>query len=133
MPIFFRRRLKRVLVRTAAVGLLFTICFSVRSAQADTPVHTVIMKSISYDPKTIDIQQGDKVVWNNQSYTNHSATSDMDAAFDTGMVAPKARSREVVFNHVGTFSYHCSLHGKSMSGEITVHAQGQAHSNSEGK
>ena len=81
------------------------------------------MKSMSYAPNQIEIPQGEKVIWKNISYTEHSATSGAGpASFDTGMVFPGKESKPVVFNKPGQYQYHCQLHGKSMSGVITVKA-----------
>src|SRR5439155_2828626 len=39
---------------------------------------TVTMKSLSYDPKKLEVQVGDSVVWTNESRTKHTATSNDD-------------------------------------------------------
>jgi plastocyanin len=77
----------------------------------------VQMKSISFEPKTLEIAAGDTVKWNNISYTDHSATGE---SFDTGLVKSKAYSKPVVFSKAGSFSYNCKVHGKTMSGTIVV-------------
>ncbi len=86
--------------------------------------HTVSIKSLSYDPKLIQIKVGDSVEWKNISLTEHSATTDEHAApaakFDTGLIAPKKTSKKIEFRKVGTFVYHCSVHGQTMSGKIEV-------------
>jgi plastocyanin len=86
--------------------------------------HIVLMKSISYEPKNIEIKAGDSVQWENKSYTDHSATSYKNEKpndkFDTGLVHPKAISKKVEFKRPGTFSYHCQVHGKTMTGNIKV-------------
>jgi plastocyanin len=78
---------------------------------------TIVMKSISYAPKVATIKAGDSVVWKNESYTDHSATG---SSFDTGMIAPNKSSKPVDFSKPGTYDYHCSMHGTSMSGQIVV-------------
>jgi plastocyanin len=86
--------------------------------------HIVTMKSISYDPKNIEIKVGDSIQWKNISYTEHSATSYKDekssAKFDTGLIQPKGISKKIEFKLPGTFSYHCQVHGKTMTGNIKV-------------
>ena len=83
--------------------------------------HIVVMKSISFAPVKIEIKKGDSVEWDNQSYTEHSATTDESPAkFDTGRVKPKARSKKIILTEAGTYSYRCSVHGKTMSGQIVV-------------
>ena len=80
----------------------------------------VKMKSISFEPKNIVLATGDSVKWDNVALTEHSATG---ANFDTGLVPPKGQSKAVTFNTVGTFPYNCKIHGKTMSGTITVGAK----------
>ena len=85
--------------------------------------HTVEMKSISYAPKKIEIKVGDTLEWKNSSLTEHSAIVDSAGStgtFDTGMVQPGKTSKRVDFNKAGTYQYHCSVHGKTMSGTVTV-------------
>ncbi|RZA01518.1 MAG: copper-binding protein [Proteobacteria bacterium] len=84
---------------------------------------TVAMKSISFEPKRLELSVGDEVVWNNISYTEHSATADGEPAWDTGSVAPKKTSKPISFKAPGTFAYHCQVHGKTMSGTILVKAK----------
>jgi plastocyanin len=107
----------------------FSIFFSLSNlvsttALASPSVHTVTMKTMSFEPKSIQIKSGDTVEWVNQSYSEHSATSDKNqtagAAFDTGLIQPKKSSKKIEFSKAGTFTYHCSVHGKSMTAEVSV-------------
>lgn len=86
--------------------------------------HEVVMKSISYDPKVLEIHIGDSVEWTNKSYTEHSATSNEETPkedkFDTEHIKPKSTSKKIVFQHAGKLNYHCTIHGKTMSGQIVV-------------
>jgi plastocyanin len=82
--------------------------------------HVVTMKSISFEPKVLEIPVGDSVAWENRSYTDHSATDDNAGGFDTGLVKPKHASRLISFSVPGEFSYKCRIHGKTMSGVIQV-------------
>jgi plastocyanin len=77
----------------------------------------VKMKSISYDPKVIEIHPGDTIVWSNISYTDHSALGEN---FDSGLVRPKTKSKPVSFAETGSFPYHCKIHGLTMSGIVKV-------------
>jgi plastocyanin len=82
---------------------------------------TVTMKSLSYDPKKLEVRVGDSVVWNNESRTAHTATSDDEGkTFDTGAIEPGKSSKPVKFEKEGDFKYHCKTHGESMSGTIVV-------------
>jgi len=82
---------------------------------------TVTMRSLSYDPKKLEVHVGDSVVWTNESRTTHTAASDDEGkTFDTGEVEPGKSSKPVKFEKEGEFKYHCKVHGKSMSGTIVV-------------
>jgi plastocyanin len=106
-------------------GIIFFFIFVSASAFADQAPLEIQMKSLSYLPKKVEISAGQAIVWKNTSYTKHSATSEDGKTFDTGMVAPGHASREILFNQPGDFIYHCSMHGKTMSGEIVVKALGK--------
>jgi plastocyanin len=82
---------------------------------------TIEIKSLSYDPETVEIRVRDSVVWTNKAFTKHTATSDDEGkTFDTGEIKPTESSNPVKFEKDGEFKYHCKIHGKSMSGTIVV-------------
>ena len=84
---------------------------------------TVAMKSLSYDPKKLEIRVGDSVVWTNKAFAAHTATSDDDGkTFDSGNVDAGKSSSPVKFERAGEFKYHCLIHGKTMSGIVVVKA-----------
>jgi plastocyanin len=77
------------------------------------------MKSLSYDPKSLEVDIGDTVVWTNSSLAKHTATSEDDGkTFTTGEVNPDDKSSPVKFDKAGEFKYHCKIHGRSMSGVV---------------
>jgi plastocyanin len=101
--------------------IVFALLASWTSSFAAASVHEVTMKSISYDPKSIEIKKGDSVEWINKAYTEHSATADGDVEkFDTGLIQQNKTSKKIEFGKAGTYSYHCSVHGKTMKGQIVV-------------
>lgn len=90
---------------------------------AATTPHTITMKSISFDPKRLEVRVGDAVVWRNDAVSTHSATSDDEGkTFDTGEIDSETTSKPVVFARAGEFGYHCKVHGRSMRGTIVVKA-----------
>ena len=92
-------------------------------AQSEAKAMTVTMKSLSYDPKTLEVHVGDSVVWSNEAHAKHTAISDDEGkTFDTGEIEPGKSSKPVRFEREGEFKYHCEIHGKSMSGTIVVAA-----------
>ena len=78
------------------------------------------MKSLSFDPKELDVHVGDSVAWTNDAFSKHTATSDDGNTFDTGEIKAGETSRPVKFGREGKFEYHCKIHGKTMSGTIVV-------------
>jgi plastocyanin len=97
--------------------LLLSSLFSICAFAAPVEIQ---MKSLSYDPKNVDIVVGQSIVWKNVAYTEHSAASNDAKTFDTGMIAPGDHSKEITIKTPGVYSYHCSMHGRTMSGQITV-------------
>jgi plastocyanin len=88
---------------------------------------TVTVKSLSFDPKRLEVHVGDAVVWTNQARTKHTAISDDDGkTFDTDEIAPGQSSKPVKFEREGEFRYHCKVHGKTMSGTVVVKAKAKA-------
>ncbi len=84
---------------------------------------TVTMKSLSFDPKKLEVHVGDSVVWTNKARTTHTATSDDEGkTFETDEIEPGKSSKPVKFKKEGEFKYHCKVHGKTMSGTIVVKA-----------
>ena len=116
------------LVLQLAVSLAFIFATSVASSaeendgtkQSDAKLTSVEMKSISYDPKSVEVPVGGSIVWTNKAFTNHTATSDDGQTFDTGEIKPNESSRPVKFDKEGEFKYHCKIHGETMSGTIVV-------------
>jgi plastocyanin len=91
--------------------------------KSDAGAITVKMKSLSFDPKKLEIHVGDSVVWTNEARNAHTATSDDDGkTFDTGEVEAGKSSKPIKFEKDGEFKYHCTVHGKTMSGTIVVAA-----------
>ena len=112
-----------------AVFLAFILAVSVAwsaeendgTKQSDAKPTSVEMKSISYDPKSVEVPVGGSIVWTNKAFTNHTATSEDDGkTFDTGEIKPNESSSSVTFDKEGEFNYHCTIHGKTMSGTVVV-------------
>ena len=83
---------------------------------------TVSIGDNFYSPRSVSIDVGDKITWNNNGAVQHSATAD-DGSFDTGVFGPGS-SRSNTFNTAGTFSYFCTIHGQAQSGTVTVGSTG---------
>ena len=102
-----------------AGALILTASVAWSANEPAAPI-SVVMKSISYDPKSVEVPVGGSIVWTNKAFTNHTATSDDGAMFDTGEIKSNESSSAVKFDKEGEFQYHCKIHGKTMSGTIVV-------------
>jgi plastocyanin len=75
----------------------------------------------AYDPDPVTIEEGGKVIWQNEDSAPHTATAD-DGSFDTGTLEEGKRGSET-FKEAGTYSYICSIH-PDMTGTVEVVAAG---------
>ena len=107
-----------------AVSVAWSAEESDGTKQSDAKPTSVDMKSISYDPKSVEVPVGSSVVWTNKAFTNHTATSDDGQTFDTGEIKPNESSNPVKFDKEGEFNCHCKIHGKTMSGVVVVKPAG---------
>jgi plastocyanin len=138
-----RERLERIGVPgLALVALLLTGCgddegggeTTKASAQANTAptptatqqetVPAVVKVSIGdnlYKPKDLDIRRGQSISWRNQGAVAHTVTSDgdSDVKFDSGNLDPGG-VYALKPTTPGQITYHCTIHGKGMSGTVTV-------------
>ena len=104
-----------------AVSVAWSAEESDGAKQSDAKPTSVDMKSISYDPKSVEVPVGGSIVWTNKAFSNHTATSEDDGkTFDTGEIKPNESSSPVKFDKEGEFKYHCKIHGETMSGTIVV-------------
>lgn len=69
-----------------------------------------------FGPANLTVNSGAMVTWKNDSNSIHTVTS--LGNFDSGNIDP-GKSYSRMFNIVGTYNYHCSIH-PSMTGKITV-------------
>ena len=108
---------------TLAGALILTASVAWSANEPAAPI-SVEMKSIGYDPKSVEVPVGGSVVWTNKAFTNHTATSDVGQTFDTREIKPNESSSAVKFDKEGEFTYHCKIHGKTMSGVVVVKPAG---------
>jgi len=80
------------------------------------------MGDVTFEPKTITVVPGDRVVWTNNSTRAHTVTAD-DGRFNQPV--PPGGTFAFTFAQAGSVPYHCEIHaGAGMTG--TVNVQGQA-------
>ena len=73
---------------------------------------TVTIKNGVYSPNPVFVKVGQSVNWLNSDSIAHTATD--PGVFDIGSIAPGSAHSDngdgVMFNAVGTYNYHCTLH-----------------------
>jgi plastocyanin len=75
----------------------------------------------AYDPDPVTIEEGGKVVWQNEDSAPHTATAD-DGSFDTGILE-EGKLKSESFKEAGTYTYICTVH-PDMHGTVEVVAAG---------
>jgi len=71
-----------------------------------------------FDPASVTINAGQTVSWQNNGTLSHTVTFDNGPTFTQNLDSGGTVSR--TFSTAGTFKYHCTIHGASMSGTIIV-------------
>jgi plastocyanin/mono/diheme cytochrome c family protein len=79
--------------------------------------HTVSISGFKFDPPSLEVKQGDSVIWKNDDFVAHTATAD-DKSFDTGRI-DAGEIKRIVASKKGTFPYFCRYH-LAMRGTLTV-------------
>jgi plastocyanin len=103
--------MRRVLVPFIAVLVLAL------PAQTRAATIAVSIKSTSFSPKSITVNQGDTVKWTNSDKVDHQIVANK-GAFASAVLAP-GHSYSFTFNTSGGFSYHDALH-PSITGAVYV-------------
>jgi plastocyanin len=70
----------------------------------------------SFTPSETTVSVGTTVTWTWNASTQHNVTFNDGSASATQASGTFARA----FNAAGTYNYHCTIHGASMSGSVTV-------------
>ena len=71
----------------------------------------------AYDPDPVTIEEGGKVIWQNEDSAPHTATAD-DGSFDTGTLE-EGKIKSETFKQPGTYTYFCEIH-PTMHGTVEV-------------
>ena len=77
------------------------------STSAWCATHTIVIDGMRFQPATLAVRRGDRVVWVNRDLVPHTATARQ--VFDSGPIAPGA-SRAVTMTQAGRHDYVCTLH-----------------------
>ncbi len=79
---------------------------------------TISIKNLSFNPSTMTIKTGTKVVWVNDDSVSHTVTSDSGNLFSSSTISP-GQSFNFTFNNPGSVTYHCGIH-PVMKGTVVV-------------
>jgi plastocyanin len=83
--------------------------------------HVVTIENMRFNPQSLTVRKGDRIVWLNNDLVPHTATVKTTAkqnAFDSHSIAPQA-TWSLVAARPGTYEYVCSFH-PVMTGTIVV-------------
>jgi plastocyanin len=81
-----------------------------QSTSATVQVKIVeVNNKYSFEPATITVPKGAKIVWTNTSDAPHTVTSDT-SAFTASSTLSQNQTFSMMATTAGTFAYHCSVH-----------------------
>ena len=69
--------------------------------------HTVLIDGMQFQPQTLTVQRGDKVVWHNKDIVPHTVTA--SGRFESGLIAAGA-SWSWSPGPAGRYDYVCTFH-----------------------
>ncbi len=79
-----------------------------QTSGVNVPANSVIIKSNTFTPETLNAKVGDKITWTNSDSYAHTITSD-DGTFDSGKINAGG-TFSFTFTKAGTYNYHCAIH-----------------------
>jgi plastocyanin len=79
----------------------------------------ISMTNMTFSPSTKTVTKGTVVTWTNNDSFAHTVTSNDGTSFDSGVINGGG-TYSYTANTVGTFNYHCIIHGLAMSGILIV-------------
>jgi len=87
-------------------------CLACRDAAAaesasKPQTHTITIEAMQFQPASLTVHRGDRIVWRNTDLVPHTATA--RGTFDSGSIAPGA-SWAYVAEKAGALSYVCTFH-----------------------
>jgi plastocyanin len=107
---------KFLLPALAAAALLAAGCGGSGTSEPVAATEVEMVKSYSFDPKTIEIEAGDTVTWTNEDNFTH--TVQVEGQEDHKV--ERGESVEITFDEPGTYDYVCTLHSQDMDGTVIV-------------
>lgn len=87
----------------------------------DTVTHLIDTRDFNFSvPSNLPVAMGDTVRFQNNGAAPHSVEWDTPGAPADSPIISAGGFWDVVMSGMGTFNYHCGVHGTSMAGSITV-------------
>ncbi|MEO8946172.1 MAG: plastocyanin/azurin family copper-binding protein [Gemmatimonadaceae bacterium] len=90
-----------------------------QTACPSTPGTVCLVSGNQFSPTTITVSHGSNVTFDNISATTHNVTF-TTAGAPANVPNFASGSQPVAFPTAGTYNYHCTIHGLSMSGVVIV-------------
>ena len=86
------------------------------AADAGPQTHTIAIEGMRFNPETLTVHRGDRIVWHNKDLVPHTATA--VGAFDSKSIAAN-EAWTYVAHQTGMLAYTCSFH-PTMKGTLKV-------------
>lgn len=87
--------------------------------QTTTPLDVIVsIKNYSFNPPTLAIKTGTKVMWINSDSASHTVTSDSSDTLNSDDLS-NGQAFSHTFTNIGTTNYHCNIH-PNMKGSVVV-------------
>ena len=105
-----------LLAASLATVVVTAGCGGSESSEPVATTEVAMAKSYRFDPKSIEIDAGDRVTWTNEDNFTH--TVQVDGQDDHRV--ERGESVSIAFDTPGTYHYVCTLHSQDMEGEVIV-------------
>ena len=105
-----------LLAASLATVVVAAGCGGSESSEPVATTEVAMAKSYRFDPKSIEIDAGDRVTWTNEDNFTH--TVQVDGQDDHKV--ERGESVSIAFDTPGTYHYVCTLHSQDMEGEVIV-------------
>lgn len=106
--------------RAIAAAIPDTVTFTTTATTAPATAGVTVGNDF-FDPTGVTIAQGGTVTWTwSAGSVTHNVTFDATAGRPTDIPNRASGAVPKTFTTAGTFNYHCTIHGASMSGAVTV-------------
>ena len=79
----------------------------------------ITMSNMAFSPKSKTVANGTAVTWRNGDSYSHTVTSNDGSSFSSGTITGGGTFAYTA-KVPGTYEYHCTIHGISMSGTLIV-------------